>query len=334
VNNGRHISRWFWPCVVAIFVGSVTLGLLIGKGSLSNADLKDLFLTMRMQRVAVAFLAGAALAVGGVIAQGLFRNPLADPSILGTAAGASLGGQSVLLGTTILLHGRGPTAILPEMVTPLGCIAGASFALVIVLMVSARGASPITLVLSGFVLSSLFISCGSFLSSMAQENWELMRALSAFASGSVNGAGARQVILGAILVLGGALPAWLWSSSFDVLLSGEEEAASLGVNVNRVRLWAVIWASTITAGAVAVGANVGFVGLVVPHALRRFVGHTHRVMIPAAFITGGCYLVLCDVVCRAIPVRNEVSLAAITGLIGAPLFLIMLLRMHAESRYD
>jgi len=326
-----HAGVWLGLAVCVL--ASLVLGLALGRGSLDNPLLKDTLLSMRAQRVAVAFLGGAALATGGVIAQALFRNPLADPSVLGTTAGASLGGQLVLIATTLLLRGQLPAQVAPEMLVPMGCVAGAGLSLGVVLAVSSRRTSPITLVLTGFVLSSLFISFSTLLISASQESWQLMRALNAFMNGSVSGSGPRQVTIAALLVVGGTLPALLWSRSLDLLLSGEEEALSLGVDVPRVRTWAVIWAAVITAGAVAVGASVGFVGLVVPHAMRGLVGNVHRRLMPAAFFAGGAFLVLCDVLTRVIPFNGEISLGAITGLIGAPVFLMMLKRLEQERSH-
>jgi iron complex transport system permease protein len=115
-----------------------------------------------------------------------------------------------------------------------------------------------------------------------------------------------------------------------MLMSGEEEATSLGVDVPRVRFWCVVWAALLTAGAVAVGASVPFVGLIVPHALRRVFGEGHRALMPAALIGGGVFLLACDVLCRLLPLPNEVPLSVVTALIGVPLFVRMLARLERE----
>jgi iron complex transport system permease protein len=174
----------------------------------------------------------------------------------------------------------------------------------------------------------MFVSLSALLRSLVQEAWQLTRAMSTLSLGSVSGAGPGQLALALILVCGSALPAWLLSPELDVMMSGEEEAASLGVDVLRLRLWCVVWTAFMTAGAVAVGANVAFVGLIVPHALRRAFGHAHRALIPAAFIGGGLFLLWCDMLCRALPLRNEFPLSVVTALIGGPLFLRMLARME------
>jgi iron complex transport system permease protein len=315
--------------LLAACLASIALGLAVGRGQLGDAALGSTFLAMRAQRVAVAFLAGGALALAGAVVQALFRNPLASPFILGTSAGATLGGQAAMLAVAM---GQGAAFIAPEMVLPFGCVAGALLSLVLLLSVTSLQASSLSLVLTGFVLSALFASFGALLESVALESWELSRALSVFARGSVSGAGTRQVLLALCMIAGGALPVLAGARNLDLLLSGEEEAASLGVDVARVRFWSVIWVAVITAGAVAVGGSEAFIGLIVPHALRPFVGEAHRRLLPAAFVAGGVCLVLADVACRALPLRSEPPLGVVTSLVGAPIFLGMLARLVREGR--
>jgi iron complex transport system permease protein len=189
--------------------------------------------------------------------------------------------------------------------------------------------------LTGRSLMMLFSGIGTFLHHLYQEVWELNRAVSALSVGSISAVGPRQVLLVLIMTVGGAIPVLLSAPTLDVLLSGEEEAASLGVDVPRERFWLVLWVSVLTAGAVAVGGNVGFVGLIVPHALRPWVGQRHRYLLPAALLAGGTFVVVCDVVCRLSPARVDLPLGALTDLIGAPIFLRMLIRLaRAEHRHE
>jgi iron complex transport system permease protein len=181
------------------------------------------------------------------------------------------------------------------------------------------------------LLSALFVSVEGFVTSLAQERWELSRAVLSFALGDVSGVGPRQLWLALPLVSVGVALAWSWSAPLDLMLSGEEEAASLGADVQVVRRWVVVWTAILTAAAVAIGGNVGFVGLIVPHALRRFVGLQHRRLIPAAALGGGTFVVACDVLSRVLPGRSEVPLGVITGILGAPTFLWLLLKHRRES---
>ena len=308
-----------------------TLAVLVGAGDLSDPELRDTFLRLRGFRLASAFLAGAALAVGGVVVQGLFRNPLASPSVLGTTAGASFGGQVALL--TYGLTSAGAGFVVPEMIVPVGCFVGALGALAILLLFLRITEDLLALLLTGFVLSALFLSLSAFVTSLAQETWELGRAIVAFSLGSVSGTGPRQLAFALPLISTALVACWLWGRPLDLLLSGEEEAQAMGANVGAVRWWSAIWVSVLVAGAVSVGGNVGFVGLVVPHMLRPFAGTKHQRLIPAAALGGGGFLVACDVVARLIPSRSEMPLGVVTGLIGAPLFLLLLIRLRQERAY-
>jgi len=134
------------------------------------------------------------------------------------------------------------------------------------------------------------------------------------------------------LLIAGIVAALAWSRSLDLFLSGEDEARSLGLDVGQARRWIIVWVAVLTAAAIAVGGNVAFVGLLVPHVLRPFVGVNHRRLIPAAAILGATFLVLCDTLVRALPTRSEIPLGVITGFVGAPLFLLLLIR--GQRRVD
>lgn len=318
-----------WLALLLSAVAAGLLGLGVGVADLSDARIGDTVLRLRAHRVLVAFGVGAALAVGGVLVQGLFRNPLASPSILGTTAGASVGGQAALIAAELSLA-TGLVTIAPEMLLPIGCMLGAAGALLLLLVIARVGDDTIVILLAGFLISALCVSIGAFLTSVAQERWELARAVVSFTLGGVGGAGPRQAALVWTLVIPGLVLAYTWRRHLDVLLSGEEEAESMGVDTRQVRRWVVIWTALLTAGAVAVGGNISFVGLVVPHVCRMFTGVVHARLLPAAAILGGTFVVLCDVTARAIPVRGEMPLGVVTGLVGAPLFLVMLFRGRRE----
>ena len=318
-----------YPLLFLSLLVAAVLAVLVGSGDLSDPELRDTFLKLRGFRLAAAFLAGAALAVGGVVVQGLFRNPLASPSVLGTTAGASFGGQVALLAYGLV----GAGFVVPEMIVPIGCFLGALGALAVLLVFLRMTHDLLALLLTGFVLSALFLSLSAFVTSVAQETWELGRAVVSFSLGSVSGTGPRQLAFALPLITTAIVACWFWGRSLDLLLSGEEEAQSMGANVGAVRWWSAIWVSVLVAGAVSVGGNVGFVGLVVPHMLRPFAGTKHQRLIPAAALGGGVFLVACDVVARLVPSRSEIPLGVVTGLIGAPLFLLLLIRLRQERAY-
>lgn len=320
----------FAALVVALLLASV-LSLAVGDGDLSDPSLRGALLELRAQRLFGALLSGAALSVAGVLVQGLFRNPLASPSVLGTTAGASLGGRIALLGIQFLLASSQIPAVPPDVAIPLGTVLGALGALGLLLVVTRVRDDLVVLLLTGFLLASAFASLEGFITSLAQERWELSRALLSFALGDMSGVGSRQIALALPLVLTGCSLGWSWAAPLDLMLSGEDEARSLGVDLGSLRRWIVIWTAVLTGAAVSLGGNVGFVGLVVPHALRPLVGVLHRRLLPAAALGGATFVALCDVLCRVIPGRSEVPLGVITGLIGAPAFLWLLLQHRRES---
>jgi iron complex transport system permease protein len=317
--------------LLLLLATGVAAGLAVGQGSLHDPATRAVFLELRALRMGCAALAGAALAVAGTVMQGLFRNPLASPSVLGTTAGASLGGQVVLLA-----HGLAaawlPLWLAPEMLLPLGCVLGAILALAVLVLASGPTLGLSSVLLTGVIMTSLFGSVSAFLVVIGQNAWELGRAMVAFSLGSVDAKGLRHVLMAAPLVLTGTAATWAWGRSLDVMLAGEDEAAALGVDVHRLKRWALIWSAVLTGAAVAVGGGVAFVGLIVPHVLRPFIGVSHRRLIPAAAIGGAAFLVWCDVLARAIPAQGELPLGVITGFIGAPVFLGILIKARREGR--
>lgn len=328
-GRGRVVGTY---AVLIVALGVVVLlALTTGAGDLSDASLRSVYLELRATRLASSLLAGAALAVGGVVVQGIFRNPLASPSILGTTAGATFGGQVALLAHRALIGAGALAWVAPEMVLPIGCLIGALGSLGLLLVFVRRGADVVTLLLTGFVLTSLLLAAGSFVMSLAQEHHELGRAIVAFTLGGVAGAGWAHVRLALPLVLVACAAAFFWGRSLDLLLSGEDEASTLGVDVTAARRWSIIWVGVLTAAAVALGGNISFVGLVVPHALRPFVGAEHRRLVPAAILAGAMFLAACDLLTRIVPSQTEIPLGVVTGLIGAPLFLFLLLRARREE---
>lgn len=332
LGGSYPVSAYLLLGVLALVVGGSAL--LLGRGDLGDPELRPVLLELRATRVGAAFLAGAALGLAGVLVQGLFRNALASPSILGTTTGAALFGQLALLLHASLAASGLLGATPPAMIHPLACLLGALASLAVLLLFVRRGIDRIALLLTGFILSALFGSLGSFVTSLAQEEFELGRAIVAFSLGGVGGVGPQRVLLALPIVTAAAGAAWFWGRPLDLLLAGEEEAGALGVDVGRARRWTVIWAGLATGAAVSLGGNVTFVGLVVPHALRPIVGASHRRLVPAVVLAGGAFLVLCDVVARVAPTRSEAPLGVITGLIGAPVFLVLLLRAHRQGRLD
>ncbi len=326
--------------LAAILAVSVAVSLATGSGGWGA---ERILLDLRLMRTACAGLAGAALAVAGVMVQGLFRNPLASPDVIGTTAGATLGGQLALVAHAALV-GVLPLWLAPELVLPLGCLIGAAAALSVLLAAAGRGGGGgggiVAVLLTGFVITAMVGALSGLLTSLAAGRWELARALTGFGMGGVDGKGIGHIALAVPLVLAGIGAAWAWGRTCDLLLAGEEEAAALGVDTGRARRWLLAWTALLAAAAVAVGGALSFVGLIVPHALRPFTGVEHRRLVPAAALGGAALLILCDVVARAVPLGatwfgipgpGELPLGVVTGLIGGPVFLMLLIRARREG---
>ncbi|WP_052947344.1 FecCD family ABC transporter permease [Aneurinibacillus tyrosinisolvens] len=267
---------------------------------------------IRMPRVFLAVLVGAALASSGVAYQGVLRNPLADPYILGVSSGASLGAASVIL------FGQG-ISFLGQWTLPLvAFLCGLLTLFVVYRLASSGGRVQIeTLILSGVVVQA-FLGAGLSLvlsvsnEKMAQIIYWLMGSLtlSDWASGTV------------ILpyVLGGIVLIYAFSKELNILALGEQKAQHLGVNVSRVRLVVLIAASLIAGSAVAVSGVIGFVGMVVPHIMRSLVGTDHRVLIPVSAVSGAILLIFADTVARMLMQPQELPIGVVTAFLGAPFF--------------
>jgi iron complex transport system permease protein len=297
----------------------------LGAGDLGDEELRNTLLELRAMRLAACVLIGSGLAVSGVIMQGLFRNPLADPGVIGASAGSLFGGMVAVFLAYFFAH------IPAIVVLPLGCIAGGLLTLYLILLASGRSGDHLTVLLTGVALGMFFASLGAALSAWAQRDFELARSLMVFAFGSVDAKGMEHLLLATPLVFGAIFAAWRWSNALDLLLSGEEEAASLGVDLHKTRRWLIVWATLPVAGAVAIGGNVAFVGLVVPHLLRGFIGPQHRLLIPCSALGGGLFVLACDILSRILPTEGEMPIGVISGLVGAPIFLHLLFRTREEA---
>jgi ABC-type Fe3+-siderophore transport system permease subunit len=298
--------------VVATLLDRVTgvVGGHVG-GALSGTDAAVL-LQLRLPRVVLAALVGAGLAVAGAAYQGVFRNPLADPYLLGAAAGAGLGATLVIAyapGQSI-----GPVGIVP-LAAFVGALVGVGCALA--LGTAAGGSQSATLLLAGVAVAS-FLAAAQTL--VQQQNSDDLRAVYGWLLGQLGRAQWSDVGL-VLPYLGAAvLVLLLCGRALDVLAVGDDEARSLGVHPGRLRLVVLLAASLATASAVAVSGLIGFVGLIIPHVARRLVGGSHALVLPVSLLTGGAFLVLADLVARVVLAPAELPLGVVTAFIGAPFF--------------
>jgi len=287
----------------------------VGAGSLSGGLSRTgeaVLLELRLPRVVLAVLVGAALAASGAAFQGVFRNPLADPYLLGAAAGAGLGATLVIAYSPAA--SLGPFGIIP-LAAFAGALVGVGCALL--LGTAAGGSQSATLLLAGIAVAS-FLAAGQTL--VQQQNTEDLREVYGWLLGQLGRSTWSDV--GMVLpYLGTALVVLLLCGrALDVLAVGDDEASSLGVHPGRVRLLVILAASLATASAVAVSGLIGFVGLVVPHIARRLIGSSYHLVLPASLLVGGAFLVLTDLVARVVLAPAELPIGVVTAFIGAPFF--------------
>jgi len=277
---------------------------------------------LRLPRAILAALVGGALALAGAAFQALLRNPLAEPYILGVSSGAAVGAVAWIAAGGLALSRLG---------LPVAALAGALLAIALVLAIGTRVDRRLdvrVLLLAGVVAGSFFNACILLL--LAFQEADAFRSAMFWMMGSLAGATWRAVVfLAAAVAIGGAALLAL-ARAFNALAVGEETAAFLGVPVDRVRRAAYLIASGLAAGSVIVAGGIGFVGLVVPHAVRIVWGGEHRFLLPAAFLAGAAFLPLADLLARVLVAPNELPLGVVTAFIGVPFF-VALLRRQARS---
>jgi iron complex transport system permease protein len=284
---------------------------------------EQILLQIRLPRVALVALTGAALACSGTAYQGLFRNPLADPYLIGVASGAGLGAIAA-----IALRGAIPVVGAP--LVPAGAFAGALLTVALVYAIGRVGRStPITtLLLAGVAVGTIATSIATFL--LLRLSQQSARVLS-FLLGGYGGAGWDAVLAVAPFSLLGYALLFLYARPLNLLLFDEEQARQMGVDVERVTLVVVVAATLTTAAAVAFSGLIGFVGLIVPHAGRLLVGADHRRLLPLATLGGAGFLLLADLLARTLIAPEELPLGIVTALVGAPFFLWLLRRTRRAA---
>lgn len=273
---------------------------------------------IRAPRVVLAALVGATLSLAGASYQGVFRNPLVDPYLLGVAAGAGLGA------TIVITVNRTGSLSWPVDPLPLVAFAGGLLAVLATYVVGSRlgrERGSTTLVLAGVAVTSLATAVQTFL---LQRNSDVVRQVYSWILGRLSSATWADVRLVIPYVLLSSVALLLHRRLLDVLRVGDEEAAALGVDVGRVRLIVVVAATLGTAAVVAVSGLIGFVGIIVPHAVRLLVGSTYRLVLPVSFLFGAAFLIVADIPGRVLDSPAETPIGVVTAFLGAPFFLLIL----------
>jgi iron complex transport system permease protein len=311
------------PIPLETVIGAIAhqLGIVSGPITWSDSD-QTIVVSVRLPRVMGAALVGAALAVSGVLYQGLLRNPLADPFVIGASGGAAFAATLAL----VFLPSMG--VVVGFGIAPLCAFAGALLAVALVYQLARVGSTtPLTtLLLAGFAVSAV-MSAGVSLMMVVSDRLQLrLRALFALLTGGVSVGGWEQLLVIAPLVLIGLAIALLYGRILNAFALGEEGAAYVGIQVERQKVLIVVVATWLTATAVSISGLVGFVGLVVPHTLRMLLGPDHRLLLPSSALGGAAFVVLMDALARYAIRPAELPLGVLTACIGGPLFLWLLRR--------
>ncbi len=275
-------------------------------------------LEVRLPRILTGILIGAGLSASGAAYQGIFKNPMVSPDILGASAGAGFGAAAaILLGFNMF----------GVQLTSFVC---GLCAVMLTCGISARmkrsGDPVLIMILAGIVVGSIFTALISLIKSVADPDNKLP-AITFWLMGSLSSASLKGLKFLLPLAVLGVVPLFLLRWQLNVLSFGEEEASALGVDTRRFRWVIILCATLLTASAVSVAGLIGWVGLVIPHLARMFVGPDYRMLLPASLLMGGTYLLLVDDLARSV-CATEISLGILTSLVGAPFFLYLLLRAH------
>lgn len=309
------------------------IGARIGIGEIGGEaqSLATILIDIRLPRVALGVLTGAGLAVAGVTLQGLFRNPLADPGLVGVSTGAALAAAA------FIVLGRAVTPYLPAELLrhalPLAAFAGGLAATILVYAVATRGGRTdiATLLLSGVAINAMAAAGIGLLIFLSSE--QELRDLNFWMLGSLNGVTWRRLALASPLILGPTLILMCFARHLNALLLGEIEARHLGFRVERMKRLMVGLAALSVGAIVALTGAIGFVGLVVPHLVRLMMGADHRTLFPLSALLGGALVLLADLVARTIVVPAELPIGILTALFGGPFFIWLLLRQRDQGTW-
>lgn len=308
----------------------MALSLFTGYAQIAPADLladgdnaallREVLLELRLPRTLLAVLIGAALGLSGAVLQGFLRNPLADAGILGVSAGAALGAVIVLYFGLYALYAP---------LLPLGGLVGSLGAVTLVYLLG-RGGSVSLLILAGVAVNAFATAITALLLNLAPDPYAVLEMLF-WMLGSLADRGWQDVWLILPVLMAGYAMLLVTGRGLDALSLGEDSAASLGVSLPRLRLLVLAGTAACVGAAVAVSGVIGFVGLVVPHLLRPFVGpRPSRLLLPSA-LAGALLLLVADIATRLIPAETELKLGVLTALLGAPFFVLVLQHLRGRA---
>ncbi|MDO4548840.1 MAG: iron ABC transporter permease [Clostridia bacterium] len=321
-----------WLLAAALMAG-IVVSFMLGRYPIQPGDLFGILLSpvfpieqtwtdqmrtilwnVRLPRILLACMVGACLSGAGAAYQGIFQNPMASPDVLGASAGAAFGAAlAILLGAS-------------RNVVTLAAFAGSLLAVCLVWTIGrlTRGKQLVSLILAGIMISSLFQAGTSYIKLVADPTNQLPE-ITYWLMGSLSGARMSDVLFALPLMAAGTVPLILLRWKLNLLTLGDDEAKTMGVAAPALRLVVILSATILTASAVAVSGTIGWVGLVVPHLVRRMTGNDYRYLTPASLLGGGLFLLIVDDVSRNL-LATEIPLGILTAFVGAPFFLWLIIR--------
>ncbi|MDX6890844.1 iron ABC transporter permease [Klebsiella aerogenes] len=309
--------------LVALTLYATTLGAmrlpLINLLPSGDEILRHIWLTIRLPRVLLALLVGAALALSGCVMQGLFRNPLADPGLLGISSGAALA-----VACWLVLPLSVP-ALLALYMPMLAAFIGSLAVMAVIFILSRAGDGSLSrLLLVGIAINAL---CGALVGVLAWlSNDAQLRQLSLWGMGSLGQAEWPTLLVAASLIIPASIAEWRMATRLNLLQLGDEEAHYLGVNVRAIQRLLLLCSAVLVAAAVAISGVISFIGLVVPHLMRMWLGADHRGLIPGSLLAGAILLLIADTLARTVAAPAEMPVGLLTSLLGAPWFLWLIFR--------
>ena len=320
--NTRNRGKLFLLCILLL----LSLGFALARGSVS-VPLNELFtqkynaiLYIRAIRALYAIVIGAGLSICGLVLQAMLKNPLADPYILGTSSGAGLG---TLIGLLCGLTG---------FYVPMAAFLGALVSIILVYIIardSGGRINTLSLILSGAIVGMLLSGIITFITSIASD--KPLHPLMWWILGSLEAYDLKSLLIVGGLVLAGTVTVYFLSQDLNAIALGEEEAIHLGINAQKIKKFLFVVTALITGALVSVSGTIGFVGLITPHMMRFFVGHNHKILVPATWLAGATFLVLCDTLARSAFAPLQVPIGVVTALVGTPLFIVLLKRNQKQE---
>jgi len=306
-------------------IGRIAVEMLFGTSTASNDPSTAIIWYGRFPRTITGALVGFSLGCAGAIMQGIFKNPMASPGIIGTSSGAALGAVlAIYLG---LASGS-------IYVVPLFSVAMAFLSLLVVLAIATTGGltSRYTLLLGGIAFNAIFTAMTSVVIILSTEQFDMARKVVSWLMGDLNNRSWEHVLIIAVIAVVALLGSLLFARDLNIIMVSEEQARNFGVNVGLSRNFLLFFSALLTGGAIAVAGGIGFVGLIAPHMMRSFVGSDNRILLPASGLLGSVMVVYADCLVRIVG-SGGLRIGVLTALLGGPFFLYLIIRDRKKFIY-